>query len=228
MDVLLAFLGWFFGGITTILIAIWVERLRSPVLKFSIEEPLTLAPTSAFSNPWRSLRVKVSNERLPSWANWLVRLPAQQCRAEIAFLRLDATPLFEKPTTGRWTGTQEPLVAFLSNDKGETIPVLTNPQMLTPALDVYPDDSELLDIVVRVEGEDLCYCWNDETYFYHDWRNPHRVLGHGLYLVEVTISSSGRKRRGQFRLSNDGPFTAFRLTEITPADRQAIEARDRT
>lgn len=228
MDVLLAFVGWFFGGVATIFITIRVERLRSPSLRLSIDPPQTFLPVGGFGNNWRSLRVRVSNEPVPSWANWLVRLPAQQCRAEIVFLRSDGTPLFEKPMTGRWTGSPEPQVVFLSTGVGGVVAVLNNPQALKSTVDVYPDDTELLDIAVRVDGESECYGWNDETYFHRNWRNPDRELRHGLYMVEVTVSSSGKKRQEYFRLANDGPFTAFCLTEITPVDRQTIQALGRT
>jgi hypothetical protein len=228
MEFGLTFLSWVLGAVATILITIWVERLRSPTLRLSIEPPLTFSPKGGFANNWRSLRIRVSNEPLPSWANWIVRLPAQQCRAEIGFLRRDGTPLFEKPMTGRWASSPEPQVALLSNGAGGVVAVLTNPQAIKPTVDVYPDDAEILDIAVRVDGETKCYGWNDETYFHQNWRNPDRELRPELYLLEVTVSSSGRKRREHFRLVNDGPFTAFCLSQIAPSDRQALEALGRT
>ena len=93
MAVLLAFLGWLLGAMATIVIAIWVEYLRSPSLRLSFEAPsLTLNARGPINTRFRIVRIKVFNEPLPDWANhWLVRLPAQQCRAEVAFLRQDAT-----------------------------------------------------------------------------------------------------------------------------------------
>jgi hypothetical protein len=83
-------------------------------------------------------------------------------------------------------------------------------------------DSEPLDVAIRVDQEVDAYGWNNETYFYQNWRNPQRKLNHKRYLVEVIVTSSGSKRRGVFRLDNDGPFTDFRLAELTLTQRQAV------
>jgi hypothetical protein len=210
VDVLLAFLGWFFGAIAAIAVAITVEHLRNPPLRFSVHQPDQLQARDPFQNNWRSLKVEVFNDPLPGWCWWLLRLPAQQCRAEISFLRENATQFIERPMPGRWAGTPEPAVAYVSGPHG-VVPILTNPQELKPTVDLYPGDKELLDVVVRVQGEDECYGWNDEAYFYKDWLNPNLKLNRAVYLIDVTITSSGRKRTERFSLENDGPFTSFRL-----------------
>jgi hypothetical protein len=218
-----ALLGAVFAGVITIIITVLVERLRAPHLTLSIEPPLEMAPRGPFAQKWRSLRVKVTNESLPRWANWwMLRSPGQQCRAQIAFLRADGTLFLDKAITGRWTGSPEPLVAYIATSSGGTAAVLTNPQQLRATIDVYPGETELLDVAVRVDGEHDCYSWNDETYFYQNWRNPNCRLGRGIYLVEVTVTSSGKKCRDYFRLANDGPFAALRLAQPTPTEREAV------
>jgi hypothetical protein len=93
-----AFLGASFGGIVTIAITIWLENLRSPSVRLAIGAVVPIPPRGPFEHDWRSLRIEVSNERLPAWANWwLSRLPAQQCSAEISFLRLDGTSFLAEP-----------------------------------------------------------------------------------------------------------------------------------
>src|SRR5438105_532818 len=106
------------------------------------------------------------------------------CR--IAFLRTDGTPI-GKPMTGRWADTPEPRVAYVVGPNGANVPVLTNPQELKPTVDVYPGDSELLDVAVRVGGEVECYGWNGETFFYKNWRNPNWQFDKGIFLVEATV-----------------------------------------
>jgi hypothetical protein len=224
MDVSLAFLGWFFGALATIATTIWVERLRNPLLKSSIAPPQSFSARGPFKSQWRSLRIAVANEPLARWARWLTRLPAQQCRAEIAFLRADGTDYFDVPMKGRWIDTPEPRVALVGTANGQ-VAVLTNSQELKPTVDIYPGESELLDVAIRVDGEDPCYGWNDEAYF-HAWRNPERKLEKHVYLVKVTVTSSGKKRTDYFRLLNDGPFAAFRLAQLTPTDQKAVSARN--
>jgi hypothetical protein len=174
---------------------------------------------------WRSLKIKVANEPLPRWANWwIVRSPAQQCRAQISFLRLDGTPFFERPMTERWAaGSPEPKVVHLQQGE-QIVPVVTNPEELKVTVDIYPGDSEPLDVAIRVADEQDAYGWSNENYFFLDWRNPQRQLNRTQYLIEVVVTSSGRKRRGIFRIDNDGPFIDFRLAEPTPAQRQAANA----
>jgi hypothetical protein len=218
-----ALLGAIFGGLVTIGITIWVERLRSPQVGLAVLNPAQIAAQGPFQNNWRSLRVSVSNEPLPAWANWwMVRSPAQQCRARISFLRLDGTRFFEQPMIGRWAASSpQPKVAHVVI-QGQTVPVILNPEELKVTADIYPGDSEPLDVAIRVDQEVDAYGWNNETYFYQNWRNPQRKLNHERYLVEVIVTSSGSKRRGVFRLDNDGPFTDFHLAELTLTQRQAV------
>src|SRR5258708_38789806 len=126
---------------------------------------------------------------------------------------------------GRWVNTPEPAVVFIQSQSGQEVPVIINPEALKSTVDIYPGESELLDVAIRVDGEDPCYGWNDETYF-HAWRNPERKLEKQVYLVKVTVTSSGKKRTDYFRLINDGPFAAFRLAQLTPTDRKAVSARN--
>lgn len=102
------------------------------------------------------------------------------------------------------------------------VPVLTNPQELKATVDIYPGDVEQLDVAIRVDREQFAYAWNNETYFYQDWRNQSRRLDRDRYLIEVSVSSSGRRCTGWFRIDNDGPFTSFNLAELTPEQRQVI------
>jgi hypothetical protein len=126
--------------------------------------------------------------------------------------------------TGRWADTPEPKVVYVAGANGAKVPVLTNSQELKPTVDVYPGETELLDVAVRVDGEVECYGWNDETFFYEKWRNPNLKFDKQIFLVEATITSSGKKRRDWFRVANDAAFQAFELQAPTPSERQAVEA----
>jgi hypothetical protein len=107
---------------------------------------------------------------------------------------------------------------------GRTVAVLTNPEELTATVDIYPGDSAPLDVAIRVDQEPEAYGWNNETYFHRNWRNPDRRLERGQYMIEVLVTSSGRKCINYFRLDNDGPIGAFHLAELTPDQRRAALA----
>jgi hypothetical protein len=218
-----AFVGAIFGGVVTIGISIWLERLRSPAVRLSLGDCITIVPKGPFQRNWRSLRVAVINKRLPRWADWwLSRLPAQQCRAQIFFLRLDGTPVLQRPMVARWAGgSPEPRVVHVQTPTG-TVPVLTNPAELKDTVDIYPGETEQIDVAVRVDQDASAFGWNNETYFYPNWRNPNYELNPGRYLVQVVVTSSGRKCTDFFRVDNDGSFAAFNLAEPTFDQRQAV------
>jgi hypothetical protein len=66
-------------------------------------------------------------------------------------------------------------------------------------IDFYPGESELLDIAVRLDDEDHCYGWNNETYFCQTpWRNAEWKLPPGQYITKIEILSSGQKCEGDF------------------------------
>jgi hypothetical protein len=182
-----AFLGAIFGGIVTIGITVWAERLRSPTVRLTLGTSETFRPRGPFAHNWRSLRVAVTNARLPLWADWwMARLPAQQCRAQISFLRLNGTPFLQQPMVARWAGgSPEPRVAHVPTADGGTEPFLTNYQELKNTVDIYPGDTEQLDVAIRVDQEIDAYAWNNDTYFFPNWRNPNRQLNHECYLIRV-------------------------------------------
>jgi hypothetical protein len=217
MDVLLAFLGWCFGAVFTVIFALWLESQRRPNITISIAETREFPGgfVGSTDKKWRSLRVSVFNDP-SSWVSWLMpRAPAQMCRAQISVLREDGTALHDKALVGRWTDTPEPYVVWMGEEK-QKFPVLLNQQELRSALDIASGESELLDVAIRVEDDEKAYIWNNQTYFAPDWRNKDAELDHKVYLLEVAVTSSGRAVKKRFRVNNDANFSAFRLTNAEP------------
>ena len=87
-------------------------------------------------------------------------------------------------------------------------------------MDVYPGESQRLDVAAKFDNEAECYGWSNESYFSNPvWRNPDWTLPSGRYLVKGTVISSGEKCTGVYRLVNDVPQSDFRLEEAMPEDR---------
>jgi hypothetical protein len=185
--------GALIGTVTSALVAIWIEYLRRPFLQLSIETPPIeqARKQGAAAETGRYLRVKLFNKPLPGWVWWMVREPAVNCRAAISFQHLDNQDVFGRTMEGRWA----------------KLPV-GRPD--TSRIDVYPGDTEVLDVAARFDDHAECYGWNNEAYFPGPY-NPDWKLGHGRYVVEVVIRSSGQTRVGLYRLINDVPRSAFRL-----------------
>jgi hypothetical protein len=90
---------------------------------------------------------------------------------------------------------------------------------LASRVDVYPGETERLDIVGKFDNDSECYGWSNESYFSNPaWRNPNRQLQSGRYLVHVIIVSSGERHTGVFRLINDVPRQDFRLEHALLGD----------
>jgi hypothetical protein len=228
------FIGVLLGAVVSILVTIWVENLRRPRLRISIEHPVDTALGSVVGGatplPFRSLRVGVSNEALSRVAGWMVRAPALQCRGTITFHHLtDGRNIFGTAMAARWaSGPQPSSVPIVSLASKQVEYLMFDDQRLGAgsAYDIYPGDSESLDVVVRFNTDQDCYGWNNETYFLQPpaqpGRNPKWQLGHDRFLVKIVIRSSGQTRVDVFELINDVPINSFRLETVTSENRAKV------
>ncbi len=108
----------------------------------------------------------------------------------------------------RWANTPEPTDIFrlMTPDGQQAFSV--DP---TSYIDIYPGESEPLDVVIRYDEDAECYVWNNETYAYHDRRTQHWKIIKGEYLIRVAVTCSGGVQKGSFRLMNDGTRLQFHL-----------------
>lgn len=231
------FLGVIFGALVSIGAVIVVEYLRMPSLYLKHEPPNDVEyPAGKFpATHVRSLRVRLHNKMLPSWVKWMVRGPAVQCRARITFRFLtDEKDMFGRAMAGRWSNTPQPIMPFPTNE-GQQSPARRNPPTPVPTLppstptgvqvviipgmaegvDVYPGESDLLDIAIRADGETACYGWDNES-FALNWRNLRWKLERGRHLVRVEVTSSGRRCIAWFCLENATERGDFRLEPYSP------------
>jgi hypothetical protein len=223
------------GAILSILITIWVENLRRPRLKISIEPPVNTALVPVLGGapaPFTSLRVRVLNKSLSWLAGWIERAAAEQCRGEITFHRFaDGQNIFGRAMAARWAGGPQPSPIPIVNVATQQVEhLMLDDQRLGAAgsaIDIYPGDSEPLDVVCRFDTDQQCYGWNNETYFLQPpaqlGRNPNWELGHERYLVKIIVRSSGHTRVAVFQLINDVPTNAFRLQQATSAERSRVK-----
>jgi hypothetical protein len=195
-------------------VSIWVETRRSPRLQLLIS-----TPNDWLSRPGeqaRTLQLSVGNA--PS-AKWITRQAAERCRALVTFHREDGSDFFQgaPAVEGRWASTPEP-AAFVvgKNESGQAISFSSGYTLYT---DIYPDESEPLDIVIRYADEADCYVWNNDTYKYSDRRNPNWKIARGSYFMKVTVIFSGGRKTCLFHLMNDGARQNFHLLPVTDEQR---------
>ena len=111
---------------------------------------------------------------------------APRCRGRITFFNQAGEKLFASPMPARWAGSAE-MVLFTGQCSaatpavGDTRNIILHDHNLykpTSWIDIYPGSTESLDVAARLDEEDECYGWNNESYILTTtWRNKDRKLG---------------------------------------------------
>lgn len=151
------------------------------------------------------------------------RSPALQCRGAITFHHHDdGQNVFGRAMTVRWSGSPQPIPLEGVTPQGERFQILDPMRLTTDSrIDVYPGETELLDVAVRLDEDEQCYGWNNEAYFFQ-WRTPGWMLARGRYLVHAVVSSSGQRCSAVVHLVNDVARGDFRLEPTSKNDRARL------
>lgn len=199
----------------------WIEYLRKPKLSLRIAPPTDMDYQGKPARSARFLGVEVLNAPLPWFARWMIRNAALQCHGHITFHHLnDGQNIFGRSMPIRWSSAPEPVPMILTSGYQQI--VITDPARFTmsPRVDIYPGESERLDVAAKFDDDRCCYGWSNENYFSVPlWRNPDWELPPGRYLVRVIVVSAGEKCSGVFRLINDVGRQDFRLELPLPRDK---------
>lgn len=211
------------GALIAIAIVITVENLRRPALDLQIAEPGDAYYDEREKRPANSLRavtLDLVNKPLPRFARWMLRNAALQCRGAISFHHLDGQRIFASDMPVRFASSPAPLPMRINI--GGIDGYLIDPLRLTAdsRIDVYPGERTKLDVAARFDDDTECYGWSNLSFASTpQWRNPDWKLPQGRYLVRVTVSSSGEKCVGVFRLLNEGQRKDFCLEPALPSDK---------
>ena len=200
------------AGIVGIVIVLWIERQRRPVLSMKVGVPGTIDEQDIMKrHPTTFLKVQIHNRTLPRWLSWVYAgEPALSCVGWVSFYDLAGKQVVTKEMLGRWAETQDPPPIDKIEVDGKLVVRLVNPQN---SVDIPPGEYSNLDIVNKIEGEDVCYGWNNESYI-KNWRNQDYTLGPGQFLAKVRVKTGGREFYDVFLIRNDGGFDGFRLEEV--------------
>ncbi len=151
-----------------------------------------------FESPYHMWRIKVRQIRIPKYLAWLIRNKeaALQCRADLIFYTSYGHIVFSMQ--GRWVNSPE--ISFISKaDQQERI-------LYPDTIAISYNSTELLDCIVKFDGDkNVAYAWNNEAYA-HDGRNPRTKLGIGTYKVDVRVSGQNFQpctKRFDLMLSGD-------------------------
>lgn len=201
------------AGIVGILIVLWIERQCRPRLFFKIGVPGTIDDKDVMKrHPTTFLKVQVHNRNLPRWLSWVyMGEPALSCSGWVSFFDEDGAPIFPKEMLGRWSETPDPPPIDYTKVDDVVVARLVSPQN---TVDIPPGEYSNLDIVNKIEGEEQCYGWNNESYI-HKWRHPEWSLAPGKYLAKVRVKTGGLEFKDVFVIRNDLEFNEFRLEEAS-------------
>jgi len=202
---------------------ILLEKLRKPKLELRIVSPIDVNFEKKPAKKARFLGLELVNNPLIKIFRWMSRNAAIQCHGTITFYHLDGQKVFDRTMPIRWSNSLQPIAMnFEIDGKRYSISDL-NQFTLEPKIDVYPGESERIDLAARFDEENESYGWSNQSYFSDPpWRNPDWKLSKGRYLIYITITSSGDKCKGLFRLINDVGQKDFRIENARPEDFKKI------
>jgi hypothetical protein len=210
-----------FGAILAIITTIIIESLRKPspelrISKIAAEDNYVLKPAKKA----RFLYLELVNNPLPKLLRWISRSSAMQCHGTITFHHLDGQNVFGRSMDIRWTNLPNPMPVILKIENKQFQLFDSRKFNHDSKVDIYPGESELLNVASRFDDESECYGWCNENLWREPlWRNPDWKLQSGRYLVRVEVVSAGEKCVGMFRLINDVDMKDFRLEEALPSDK---------
>lgn len=204
-----------FASFIAVVVVLWVERARKPLLDFQIQQDgLTV---------WdgrKLLTVCIQNKPLinPLLAFFVARHPALMCRAYLTFLHEDNQPVYANGhrMLGRWKRTPDPVVPFPFPLALTSKPVtVRDPTRTKDEIDIPPGSSEILDVVIRHPSSDNCYGWHN-GYIGDPEPHPDDVfeLGKGRYHVLIRVRTGGEDFKHVYRIVNDVALDHFRLEDL--------------
>jgi hypothetical protein len=197
----------------------FIELLKRPKVSILRETPTHVddegAPPNSPGTPRlreKTLRVVVTNR--PSYLR-VIRYPARGVHATIRFLTPSGSPECEDEMRGRWSGLPEPFI-YLGGPHGEPpgdgrTPVVVSPGLFRQSeyIDLHTGGRELLDVAVRIDGEEPAYGWCNES-FLNGHRHPKFKLGKGPHRVRVHVQWDSGSTSREFTLQNgEGQETFF-------------------
>ncbi len=131
-----------------------------------------------------------------------IRKPAWSTSAMISIIDKQGNK-FIKDAQARWTSQPEPHIPFLFQNQ---IINIIDPARIVHSnkVDVHSHTDQHLPIILKYEGEDECYVFNNESYRHNMWKKPERVIQKGSYTIELRLNYEGVPTTFYIGLENQG------------------------
>ncbi len=199
MDLFLAFL---FGVVASGVAALLYEYASRPSLEAEIDPNGRVRGSHSSLPPYEFHHLLVRNKS----AFWPVpsRKPAWSTHARLEVLSSDGTLLIREPIYARWTSQPEPLVPAVG--VGGHVNLIDPAKLITGRkVDVHSHEDQQISLLIKVQGEDACYVFSNESYLHPRWQNPAWRLPLGTFRVRLTVHYERGQLKREFQLVNKGP-----------------------
>ncbi len=190
-------IGFILGFITYIL----TEEFRKPNLILEITADSDIVVNS---NKYKILNLKLKNVKKTGWKKFFNQT-ATQIRAIVQILDFDSNKEMIE-FIARWNTTREPLTPdYKQVDVGLA---LTAPREV-----LSPGEESSMSIVIKKDGKDSCYPFNNESYLHSDFSKPSWEIKDGKFLVSVLVQSAEREKNfSDFLVMNKGGLSRFKIS----------------
>lgn len=193
-----------FVGFILGLIPWLIDRARKPELLINKADPSDL---NLQQGKFRSLNLKIVNKRKTGVKRFFNQT-ATQLRCQLIFLDFESrAEIFEDKIIARWNTTREPLTPdYKQVDIGLA---LTNPREV-----VAPGEIATISILIKKEGIDSCYPFNNESYLSPNFSKKEWEISDKKFIVRALLQSAESDEiTADFLVLNKSNLSQFKISK---------------
>ncbi|HHT9138808.1 MAG TPA: hypothetical protein ACFYEK_16390 [Candidatus Wunengus sp. YC60] len=192
--------GFFLGLVPWI-----IDQLKKPDLHIVCADASNL---SLEAGKYKILNLKILNSRRTGVKKFFNQT-ATQLRCQIIFHDFESqAELLENKTIARWNTTREPLTPdYKQVDIGLA---LTYPREV-----LAPGEEATISVVIKKEGVESCYPFNNESYLHKDFSKSEWEIKDNKFLVEILLQSAEIDIvSSEFLVLNKANLSQFKISNL--------------
>jgi len=210
MTNVVAFLISFAASVVAIVVVLYTERQRRPLLRFRIVPPIIIPAGDDVRPQCTWFGIEVSNAPCSRWLAWVyTREPAMSCRAYVSFFCTCGDRLLPGEMPARWSGLVEPRIETIQAGGGQ-IAYLRD---AIPTVDLHANSAEGIHPVVVFPSPFQTFGWTNESYLY-GWRHPQWAISHDTFVIRIRATTADREFVGCFRIDLTGGYANMRIDQL--------------
>jgi hypothetical protein len=188
--------------ILSVCLVYFIERRKAP--RLFVKEENEKINTTAGQFKLYSQRLVIENRKKILLG--FLGEPAWHCRAIANVYRWGERRAIIRGIKLRWAGTSQPIPIRGHIEIGEaegSVLLFDEEKYQDKLVDIFPNETEILDVVTKIDDDKDLYLWTNKNYKHNDFRDGRLKIPVGRYLVEIIIYYSKGKCRNRFFLKND-------------------------